>query len=240
MSWFLELAFIFFIGSVAGWILEVFFRRFTTSNVERKWINPGFCTGPYLPLYGWGLCTLYMLAELEKYSLNKVWLFIIMAVCMTVIEYIAGIISLKIGKVRLWDYTEEWGNIQGIICPKFSLIWAILGAIYYFLIHPHILEAIHWLSQNLAYSFAIGMFYGVFIIDMSHSFNLIAKLKKFADENDVVVKYETLKADIRSHYEKTTQKYNFFRPFHSDRAISEHLKNIKDKLEMRTKKIKNK
>ena len=112
MSWFLELAFIFFIGSVAGWILEVFFRRFTTSNVERKWINPGFCTGPYLPLYGWGLCTLYMLAELEKYSLNKVWLFIIMAVCMTVIEYIAGIISLKIGKVRLWDYTEEWGNIQ--------------------------------------------------------------------------------------------------------------------------------
>lgn len=240
MSLFLELAFIFFIGSVAGWILEVFFRRFTTSNVERKWINPGFCTGPYLPLYGWGLCTLYMLAELEKYSLNKVWLFVIMAVCMTVIEYIAGIISLKIGKVRLWDYTEEWGNIQGIICPKFSLIWAILGAIYYFLIHPHILEAIHWLSQNLAYSFAIGMFYGVFIIDMSHSFNLIAKLKKFADENDVVVKYETLKADIRSHYEKTTQKYNFFRPFHSDRAISEHLKDIKDKLEMRTKKIKNK
>lgn len=240
MSLFLELAFIFFIGSVAGWILEVFFRRFTTSNVERKWINPGFCTGPYLPLYGWGLCTLYMLAELEKYNLSKVWLFIIMAVCMTVIEYIAGIISLKIGKVRLWDYTEEWGNIQGIICPKFSLIWAILGAIYYFLIHPHILEAIHWLSQNLAYSFAIGIFYGVFIIDMSHSFNLIAKLKKFADENDVVVKYETLKADIRSHYEKTTQKYNFFRPFHSDRAISEHLKNIKDKLEMRTKKIKNK
>ena len=171
---------------------------------------------------------------------NEMLLFLAMAICMTVIEYIAGIVCLKWGNVRLWDYTEEWGNIQGIICPKFSLIWAILGAIYYFLIHPHILDAIHWLSQNLAYSFAIGMFYGVFIIDMSHSFNLIAKLKKFADENDVVVKYETLKADIRSHYEKTTQKYNFFRPFHSDRAISEHLKNIKDKLEMRTKKIKNK
>ena len=27
-------------------------------------------------------------------------------------------LSLKINKVRLWDYTDQWGNINGIICPK--------------------------------------------------------------------------------------------------------------------------
>ena len=243
MNLFLELAFLFFMGSRAGWVLEVLFRRFISSaNPERRWINPGFCTGPYIPLYGFGLCMMYLIASLEKRSVidspvwNKVVLFAAMAVCMTVIEYIAGILSLKILKVRLWDYTGEWGNIQGIICPKFSLIWAVLGAAYYFLIHPRILSAIHWLSQNLAFSFVIGFFFGVFIIDVAHSAQLAAKLKAFAEENDVVVRYETLKADIRRHYEKTAQKYHFFRPLHTERPLSEHLKEMRNTFEKRKRK----
>ena len=69
MSIFLTLAFLFFVGSVAGWGLEVLFRRFiSAANPERKWINPGFCTGPYLPIYGCGLCVLYLIASLEKYN----------------------------------------------------------------------------------------------------------------------------------------------------------------------------
>ena len=240
MNLVLELAFLFFMGSLAGWVLEVLFRRFISSaNPERRWINPGFCTGPYIPLYGFGLCLMYLIASLEKRSVidspvwNRVVLFAAMAVCMTVIEYIAGILSLKILKVRLWDYTGEWGNIQGIICPKFSLIWAVLGAAYYFLIHPRILSAIHWLSQNLAFSFVIGFFFGVFIIDVAHSAQLAAKLKAFAEENDVVVRYETLKADIRRHYEKTAQKYHFFRPLHTERPLSEHLKEMRNTFEKR-------
>lgn len=242
MNVFLELAFLFFMGSVSGWVLEVLFRRFISrANPERKWINPGFCTGPYLPLYGCGLCFMYLIAGLEKWNLiadpfwNKATLFLAMAVCMTVIEYIAGVLSLKIMKVRLWDYSNEWGNIQGIICPKFSLIWAVLSVIYYFLIHPHILGAIQWLSQNLAFSFVIGLFFGVFIIDVAHSVQLVAKLKKFAEENDVVVKYETIKANIRRHYEASAQKYHFFRPFHTDRPLSEHLKDMRSSFEQRKK-----
>ena len=242
MNLFLKLAFLFFIGSVFGWVLEVFFRRFISSaNPERKWINPGFCTGPYLPLYGCGLCLMYLIASLEEFNVisdpvwNKVVLFIGMAVCMTVIEYIAGILGLKVMKVRLWDYTKEWGNIQGIICPKFSLIWSVLGAAYYFLVHPRILGAIRWLSQNLAFSFVIGLFFGVFIIDVAHSVQLVAKLKAFAEENNVVVKYEALKSNIRMHYETTAQKYHFFRPLQTDRPLSEHLKEIRNTLEKRIK-----
>lgn len=196
MSMFLTLAYLFFVGSVTGWVVELLFRRYLSSaNPERKWINPGFCTGPYLPIYGFGLCLLYLIASLERFSLvsdpfwNKVSLFAAMAISMTVIEYIAGIFCLKVAKVRLWDYSDAWGNIQGIICPKFSLIWAALGACYYFLIHPHILGALDWLSRNLAFSFVIGLFFGVFLIDVSHSAQLVAKLKKFAEENDVIVRY---------------------------------------------------
>lgn len=233
MNMFLALSFLFFIGSVAGWILEVLFRRFISSaNPERKWINPGFCTGPYVPLYGFGLSLLYLIASVEKINLihnslwNRIVLFAAMAVCMTLIEYIAGVLSLKIMKVRLWDYSNEWGNIQGIICPKFSLIWAVLGAMYYFFIHPHIIGAINWLSNNLAFSFVIGLFFGVFFIDVAHSIQLVAKIKQFADKNNVIIKYETLKANIRRNYETTAKKYHFFRPFHSNRPLSEHLKEM--------------
>ena len=47
MSLFLTLAYLFFIGSVFGWVLELLFRKFfSRSNPEHKWINPGFCVRP--------------------------------------------------------------------------------------------------------------------------------------------------------------------------------------------------
>ena len=72
-----------------------------------------------------------------------------MAFFMTAIEYIAGIIFIKHMKIKLWDYSNEKFNLQGIICPLYSFFWALLGALYYFAVHPHILEALRWLSGSL-------------------------------------------------------------------------------------------
>lgn len=243
MGLFLTLAFLFFIGSILGWCIEVLFRRFfSTANPERKWINPGFCVGPYIPLYGVGLCLLFLLASLEPYIpipqplWEKIALFAVMAICMTVLEYITGLFCLKVLKVRLWDYSKEKWNLQGIICPRFSLFWAALGALYYFLIHPYILNALGWLSRNLAFSFVVGMFFGVFILDVVHSAQLVAKLKKFADDYEVIVRYEHLKAHIRSRYADTKQTYHFFRPFRSDKPLAEHIRELKDSFEKRKRK----
>ena len=244
MNILLALAFLFFIGSLFGWVLELFYRRFfSAANPERKWINPGFCTGPWLPLYGSGLCILFLTAIFEnKLSAlsevpRKIILFAFMAVMMTVIEYIAGYVSLRFFRLRLWDYRNEWGNIQGIICPKFSLIWALMGAAYYFLIHPHILEALSWLSRNLAFSFFIGAFFGLFTVDVVYSSQLIAKIKKFADENGVVVKYEQLKAHIRSVHDNKNLKSHFFLALRSERSLSEHLKDLLEQYEKQKSKI---
>ena len=238
MGLFLTLAFLFFIGSVCGWVLELFYRRFfSDNNPERKWINPGFCTGPYVPLYGFGLAILYLIATLERYSViqspfwNKALLFAVMALCMTAIEYIAGVLSLRVAKVRLWDYSGEWGNLNGLICPKFSLAWALLGGGYYFLVHPYILDALGWMSRNLSFSFVIGLYFGVFIIDVAHAAQLTVRLRAFAAENDVVIKYENLKAHLRGVHDRTAQKYHFFRPFHSARPLHEHLTELKQRLE---------
>ena len=239
MNLLLALAYLFFIGSVFGWVLELLYRNLKSDH--KNWVNPGFCTGPYVPIYGFGLCALFLLALLEQYQIlsepfwNKVLLFAAMAVGMTLIEYIAGIFCLKCLKVRLWDYSDLKGNIQGIICPQFSAVWAGLGAIYYFLIHPYILEGLLWLSRNLAFSFFIGMFFGIFLIDVIHSSQLIVKLKTFAEENQIVLKYEGIKDHIRDAQERAASKYHFFAPFRSEHPLTEHLKEILSYLDKQRK-----
>lgn len=238
MTVFLHFAFIFCMGSLFGWLLEAVFRRFfSQANPERKWINPGFCTGPYLPLYGSGLCLLYLLAQMERLQWisdpigNKLVTLALMALCMTAIEYIAGYYSLKVSKVRLWDYSAEWGNIQGIICPKFSLMWALLGVLYDFLLHPYILKLLLWYTNHMDFSFALGIFYGVFFVDVANSAQLVSKLKRYAEENNVVVRYEAIKADIRKMHDRVQKRYHFFRPFQTPLPLSEHLKALKDSFE---------
>lgn len=242
MNFFLMLAFLFFIGSLAGWCLEVVFRKFfSKANPSHKWINPGFLNGPYLPLYGFGVCILFILSTFEncpffKYcSKNKIFLFLSMGIIMTLIEYIAGIIFIKNLKVKLWDYSEKRGNIQGIICPQFSLIWVVVGAIYYYFVHPRILNALRWLSQNLAFSFFIGLFFGFFIIDVTYSSNILCKIRNFAKNNNIIVKYEELKAYILESKEKSYEKARFIFAMHSKVPIIDHLNKYYEDKKIRMK-----
>lgn len=230
MSLFLRLAYLFFLGSLFGWVLELLFRKFfSSSNPEHRWINPGFCVGPYLPLYGSGLCALYCIATVAGRAGfgGSVWGHVlvigIITVSMTALEYLSGVLMLKVVKVRLWDYTDCWGNIQGLICPLFTFFWGVLGAVYLYLIHPYILDALQWLSENLAFSFVIGYFFGVFTIDVAYSIHLVTRIRKFAAENGVVFRYEALKAHIRQKQERAQEKIHFLLPFRSDHPLYDHL-----------------
>ena len=230
MNEFLKLAFLFFMGCILGWGLEVLYRHYSPANKTHRWINPGFLVGPYLPLYGFGLCALYLLASLENTPLieevtygSKILLFLVMAVVMTLLEYIAGLIFIKGMKVKLWDYTNEKFNIQGIICLKFSFYWALLGAAYYFLIHPHILNALEWFSHNLAFSFVVGMFYGVFFVDLAYSLQIVTKVRAFAKEHEVLIRYEMLRQQIRDNAEERKEKIHWFFSFKSGISLRDHL-----------------
>lgn len=236
MSQALILAFLFFMGCIIGWGLEVFYRRFKKSNTSRRWVNPGFLVGPYLPLYGVGLCGLYLLASLEDTAFiqevtvgSKLILFFVMAVVMTLVEYIAGVIFIKGMHVQLWDYSNEKFNFQGIICLRFSIYWALLGALYYFLIHPRILEALEWLSHNLQFSFFVGAFFGVFAVDVTYSLNLVTKIRAYAKENDVLIRYEKLRMQIQERAEEQREKMHWFLRFHSEHPFAEHLHDYVEK-----------
>ena len=218
--------FLFITGSMLGWVTEVLFRRFFTA---KKWINPGFLTGPYLPLYGFGIVGLFLISFLPIYTgypwLDAVLIILIMGASMTLIEYLAGLIFIKGMKIKLWDYSDRRGNIQGIICPLFSFFWLLIGAFYYFVIRLYVIDAVVWFVENIEFSFIVGLFLGIFLVDVGHSLNLTAKIRKFAKENKIVVSFEKLKESVHDKIEQREhKKASFVFPFKSSRSLTDELR----------------
>ncbi len=182
MKYLVIISTLFVAGSLVGWVIELFFRRFVS---QKKWVNPGFLTGPYLPIYGSGVVVLYAVSNIPLGITSQVWDIIvrilIIGVGMTLVEFIAGLIFIKGLGVKLWDYSNRKGNIMGIICPTFSLIWLAVGSLYYFLANPFFVSAVDWISENLIYTYFIGGVVGMMIVDFSYSVHLATKLKEFKE-----------------------------------------------------------
>lgn len=237
---FLIIAFLFMVGSLLGWIIELFFRRFISSkNPGRKWINPGFLSGPCLPLYGFGLVALFFMSLVPYIGMTKpadmnwkriVVAIIAMGIVMTLIEYIAGLIFIKKMKIKLWDYSDKKGNIQGIICPTFTLIWTVLAAVFYFFIQPYMIQLVLWFDDNIAFTFFVGMFYGIFVIDMSYSFNVLSKVRKFAKDNSIIIKYEVLKNEIRKDTDEIKKKWRFLLALNTHESLYSKLEKCIDEI----------
>ena len=187
---------LFVIGSLIGWVIELFFRRFVS---QKKWMNPGFLTGPYLPIYGFGVAVLYGVSNIPLgISIPVVDIIVrivIIGVGMTLIEFIAGLIFIKRFGVKLWDYSNRKGNVMGIICPSFSLIWLVVGSLYYFLLNPILVQGISWISENLIYTYFVGGVMGAMMVDFAYSIHLATKLKEFKDLQDL--RFEEFKKEFK-------------------------------------------
>ena len=214
---FLIVLYLFFFGGVGGWVLELLFRRFFSgANPERKWLNPGFLFGPCLPLYGFGTVLLFILSELDHTLFGSFsgtfWyypvMFVVMALAMTLLEYIVGLVSFKGFHLRLWDYSKLWGNIQGIICPLFTFFWGVLSLGYYFMLYPRLRKLVEWFVAHPLASFMVGVCFGIFLIDLCFSVHLGAVVQKKAAQIDKTV-YDAI--DVQKLWHKMQSRGGFFR-----------------------------
>lgn len=197
MSYLVIISTLFVIGSLGGWVIELFFRRFVS---QKKWMNPGFLTGPYLPIYGFGVLVLYAVSNIPLGIDGYIWdvmiRIIIIGVGMSLIEFLAGLIFIKGLGVKLWDYSNRKGNIMGIICPSFSLIWLIVGSLYYFSLNPVLVQGITWIAENLIYTYFIGAVIGAMIVDFAYSIHLATKLKVFNEYR--ALRFEEFKKEFKN------------------------------------------
>ncbi len=205
MKYLVIISTLFVIGSLFGWVLELFFRRFVS---QKRWVNPGFLVGPYLPIYGFGVICLFAVSNIS-FGINIEWLdilvhILLIGILMTVVEFIAGLIFIKGLHVKLWDYSNRKGNIMGIICPTFSLAWLAVGSIYFFFINPYLVQVISWISENLIYTFFIGGVVGMMVVDFAYSLHLGLKIKQFAELQSQ--RFDQVKKELQRRVYSLTKK----------------------------------
>lgn len=240
MILFLKIAFMFALGSMIGWVIELFYRRFfDPANPERKWLNPGFFTGPYLPLYGFVLIMLYGLTRLERYMpFDSVWgkriaLYLFMSVCITLLELITGLIFIVKLKIVLWDYTMFKWNFKGIIAPIYSFFWVLLSMFYYFCVDPFVIKVMHGFIESLGFTFIQGLFYGIFFADLVVSINDMVNIAEFARKHNIVVIVDELKSQLRGFRERNKEKAWFFVPMSLSDTMHNTLEHYREYREKR-------
>lgn len=231
----LKLIFLFMTGTILGWTLEIFWRRFF--GLSRRWTNPGFLNGPWLPIYGFGTIILYFICGIPVDIYTKVVIFLL---GLTTLEFVSGLVFVKIYNIRLWDYSNSKWNIKGIICPFYSLLWTLAGIFFNYLIYPFLLGNINRLLIHLELSFFIGLYAGIFVMDLIQSFNLANQLKMILKEtNDKLhIDYVKFKLEVRDRFnskQNNNLKANFLMPFRGlnlltiRESIQTHRSNLKTK-----------
>lgn len=181
MKYLITLTTLFVIGSLMGYIIEVIYKRVISM---KKWVNPGFMFGPYLPIYGFGTIILYQISEIILSRINVPILIEILIVIgvfflsLTLLEFLTGIFFLKKFNLRLWNYSDRRFNFKGVICPRFSIYWTVIGVTYYYLLNPLFLSIVSFSLGSLITQLFLFSILGIILMDAYTSFNLKGKINK--------------------------------------------------------------
>lgn len=134
---------IFLIYSFFGWICETLF----CSLAARKFINRGFLSGPFCPIYGFGaMMILLLFSGLRDHILL---LFLCSVVGTSALEYLTSLILEKVFHLSLWDYSQRRWNLHGRICLCNSLLFGIMSLLMIKVIHPHVVGFLLSLPETL-------------------------------------------------------------------------------------------
>jgi len=184
---------LFVLGSLFGFFVELFYKY----AIDKKISNSGFLIGPYIPIYGVGLIMLYLISYIDfnnyNFFLRVLLLSIISTFIVTILEYLTGLMFYKTLKIRLWDYSNKRGNIQGFICPLYSFYWFIISFIYYSLLDNYIKKLLFFIIDNQYVLLSVGIFIGVMAIDFVYSTSIAFTVRELAKERTIIINYYPFK-----------------------------------------------
>ena len=161
----------FFLYSFVGFILETIIQFIIKSKV-----NSGILYGPWTIVYGFGVIIILLLEKLvfSKKNYNKwvkrIFLFLSVAICLTLIELLGGILIEKIFHKTFWNYSKFKFNIGKYISLDISIIWTVLSIIFVYILKPLTDKIIKKIPNLITYILIILM-----VIDFT--FTLINKIR---------------------------------------------------------------
>lgn len=209
--------------SFIGWILEFFYRGIRSKKI----LNPGFMSGCVLPLYGTGAVLCDIICNVFKNSdsrYNILWTFLIAIVILSILEFITGLILDKFFHLKLWDYSKFKFNIKGYICVEYSIMWGFLFLIYYMFIYEYMIDMGNSFITNNTNVFILGLFYGIFLIDLSVSIGLASNVIKYSKILAQSINLENLRIDLKKQVEKRKFVYSMFPYATTNKYLKEKIK----------------
>ncbi|GAB6171367.1 membrane protein [Paradesulfitobacterium aromaticivorans] len=162
--------------SFLGWVLEFIYRSLTQKEV----VNPGFLSGPFLPIYG-TFALLVLLCRSILAELPLVWQFLILTMLSTGIEYGAGYLLESVFHLQLWSYRHTPLNYKGRIALPYALLWGMLGLFFLHYIHPYF-ETLTAGIPPTPRILCTLLFLIYFFWDISKSSLLLLRLERFLQE----------------------------------------------------------
>ena len=146
----------FYLYSFIGWVWESAY----VSVHQKRFVNRGFLKGPFLPIYGSGaLCVLAAVLPVRE---DPVKTFLVGMLAATVLEYITGAFMERIFRIRYWDYTGKFLNVNGHVCLASALCWGVMSLILTRGVHFYLSEAVCAIPQPYAGLGGAGDYPGVY------------------------------------------------------------------------------
>lgn len=152
----------FLIYAFIGWLLETFYAL----GISGYFIKRGFLYGPLCPIYGWG--GIILISLLNKYKSNSFKLFFYSSIVFSIFEYLVGFGIDALFATKLWDYTNDFMNLNGRISIFYSVAWGIIALFFINHVHPFIEQKVDLIIKKFPktlYLVFINFSFAIFIID---------------------------------------------------------------------------
>lgn len=179
----------FYIYCFLGWVWESAY----VSVCERKLVNRGFLKGPFLPIYGSGaICILAVTIPVRG---NIPLMFLVGMVSATLLEYVTGAVMERLFRVRYWDYSNKFLNINGYVCLMSALCWGVMTILMVEVIQVHVEPFVLRLGAKIC-RLLVMVITPYFVADFVTSFIAAIHLRDALIRNDRI-KEELAKLNAR-------------------------------------------
>ena len=162
---------LFFIFSFIGWIGEVALEF----ALNRRFVNRGFLLGPYCPIYGFAI--LFVLGVLAPRFSHPISLFFATAVSCAILEYATSFFLEKVFRVRWWDYSNFYFNLNGRICLEALTLFGVSSVLIAHFIQPFLNTFLQSIPLPVLNTIQFSLLC-LFVLDCLISFFILKKVKK--------------------------------------------------------------
>ena len=187
----INLILLFFAYAFIGWCIEVTLKYFQF----HRFINRGFLTGPWLPIYGSGAALITIAVNgLSPLESSVGTTFVVSFILCGIVEYMTSFVLEKRFHARWWDYSQKPMNLHGRVWIGNLILFGLGGVLIVELFNPLLFRHFGLINIRMREILAIALSC-VFVADyvMSH---FVLKLVKSGVESSEADDTEAINKEI--------------------------------------------